>query len=322
MSDTKKAGVVTAIYRAAQEAANHSPDSDLDEVLAALEVTTDELIPGMLEALDLVAESAELREVVGLVQALTPEGKAVLPKVLLGMATHPEDCAVLEAGLGRPVSVAAKMAAWAGGLSQQDAQLLYAELMAAAWRHRDQQRHGTANACVTMAEGLRSCLGDVLKLNAARILASRMPRRQLKGTCPEEVIPGQVRELDGTAWKVESVEGIKARITHPKVGATTVHLDHIRTWPLSEDFEPKASDLSGLAKPEPRVWKAGTVPPVVLPGMRRMSGTGNVWTVETMLSGHVAPDEWYCSREVRALLDGAAIREWPLAEDFPIPEDA
>lgn len=251
MSETKKAGVVTTLFVAAAKGWNAcrckgmAGEGVMSATGAFYHETDDEdpeALPAALDALDLVAAwPPELREVVPLVEALTPEGKALLPGVLRAMAEHPGDCAVLEAGLGEPVSTAAKVAAWAGGLGEEDAQLLYAELMAAAWGHREQQRHETANACVTMAEGLRACLGDVLELNAARILAGRtLPaeRRVWKaGTMPPVVLPGQVRtNPDGGAWRAGYVGSTIARITHSHAGSTDVPVDVFSTWPLAEDF--------------------------------------------------------------------------------------
>lgn len=316
MNETKKAGVVTRLAETMMGVA----------ILKDVEVAPGAIAPFMekraddlaeldydrLRALDLVASwPPELREVVPLIEALPAKGKALLPDVLRGLSVKGMP-ALVEAQVGA-VSTSAKVAAWFGGLPEDDLHLIKNALL----------RPGTddeSQAAQELGHQLRVILQEEqpLDANASRILASRMPRRQLKGTCPREVLPGQVRALDGTGWKVETIEGIKATIA-TETARTTVHLDNLRTWPLAQDFEP--SDLAGLAKreaqPEPRVWKAGTVPPVLEVGMvflhpgtgQRLKVTGVDLTgqMHLELPGGEGAGWW-------TMHDG-----WKLADDFSIP---
>lgn len=130
MSETRKAGVVTELVGAVQEVfENKFQGNSLTRLGEAMDEMERPDAPGRLDSLmpilDLVATwPPELREVVPLVEALTPQGKALLPAVLRGMAAHPGDCAALEASMGPPVSTAAKVAAWAGGLSDEELKTL------------------------------------------------------------------------------------------------------------------------------------------------------------------------------------------------------
>lgn len=226
-------------------------------------------------------------------------------------------------------TLAEKLAAWARKLDEADARLVLDAIREHGRARRQAGEDAMADACVRLGVELQQALGlEDASVDGARLAAQRMPRRQLKGTCPP-VEAGQKREgmhdKRLIIWTIESrssVQGDWACSGQGFLGYVFVPEWKLAQMPLAEDFGP--SDLAGLAKreaqPEPRVWRAGTVPPVLEVGMvflhpgtaqrLKVTGVDLAGQMHLELPGGEGAGWW-------TMHDG-----WKLADDFPIPEDA
>lgn len=315
MSDEKR-GAVTNLWMAA---VNVFHDGEQSGEIGALGAAAGFLSPegdtAILAALDAVAGSPEIQEVVRLIQALPAEARSILPDVLRGLGGQGQ-AALMAVALGEPITTSARVAAWAGGLNE-DA-LAHLEV-AIEMRMLSMCEHGSkreADAMQELMDGLRAARSEPEGMAAmveAEIGGSSYSARMAvwAGKLDRKASLELYASAMHSAWDLrdagrEDDAACLVRIAEGLRDCLEPGLD----LGAERSFARRRAEVPAT---ESKAWRAGAVPPVLLAGMVKLGPDGTGWKVLSRLDS-LAELQHPVGRTRYAAWSQVA--RWVLAEDF------